>query len=63
MHIPKTAIQKLEMLGERYILLDFLLFKIITTPEKETTFLAIPEVFVDKIITLYHSCIFAVNQG
>ena len=29
-----TAIQKVETLAERYILLDSLLFKIITTPEK-----------------------------
>ena len=38
----KTAIQKVEILVERYILLDSLLFKIITTPEKETTLLALP---------------------
>ena len=31
----KTAIRKVEMLAERYILLDSLLFKIINTPEKE----------------------------
>ena len=30
----KTTIQKVEMLAERYILLDSLLFKTITTPEK-----------------------------
>ena len=30
----KIAIQKVEMLAERYILLDSLLFKIVTTPEK-----------------------------
>ena len=30
----KTAIQKVETLAERYILLDSLLFKIVTTPEK-----------------------------
>ena len=30
----KTTIQKVEALAERYILLDSLLFKIITTPEK-----------------------------
>ena len=42
------------MLAERYVLLELLLFKIITTPDKETALLAIPEVCVDKIITLYH---------
>ena len=48
----KLAIKKLEALGERYVLLDSLLFKI--NPEKETAVLAIPEECVDKIITLYH---------
>ena len=59
----KTAIQKVEALVERYILLDSLLFKIITTPEKETALLAIPEICTDKIITLYHSSLFAGHQG
>ena len=57
----KTAIRKVEMLAERYILLDALLFKI--APEKETAVLAIPETCADKIITLYHSSIFAGHQG
>ena len=48
----KTAIQKVEKLAERYILLDSLLFKIITTPEKETALLAIPEICTDRIIIL-----------
>ena len=51
------------MLAERYILLDFLLFKIITAPEKETALLAIPKICADKIITLYHSSLFAGHQG
>ena len=63
LHITKTAIQKVEMLAERYILLDSLLFKIITTPKKETALLAIPEIFTDKIITLYHSSLFTGHQG
>ena len=42
----KTAIMKVEMLAERYILSDSLLFKI--TPEKE---MAVPERCTDKIIT------------
>ena len=58
----KTAIQKVETLVERYILLDFLLFKIVTTPEKETGLLAIPEICTDKIITLYHSSLFTGHQ-
>ena len=47
----KTAIKKVETLVEKYILLDSLLFKIVTTPEKETALLAIPEICADKIIT------------
>ena len=53
----KSAIRKVEMLVERYILLDSLLLK--TTPEKETAVLAVTETCVDKIITLYHSSLFA----
>ena len=37
----KAAIRKVEMLAERYILLESLLFKI--TREKETAVLAVPE--------------------
>ena len=39
----KSAIRKVEALAEKYVLLDSLLFKIISTPDKETTVLAIPE--------------------
>ena len=46
----KTAIRKVEMVAERYILLDSLLFKI--TPEKESAVPAVPETCTDKIITL-----------
>ena len=59
----KTAICKMEMLVEKYILLDSLLFKLVTTPEKETVLLAIPEICADKTITLYHSSLFADYQG
>ena len=59
----KTAIQKVETLAERYILLDSLLFKIVTTTEKEMALLALPEVCANKIITLYHSSLFAGHQG
>ena len=44
----------METLVEKYILLDSLLFKIVTTTEKETALLAIPEIFAIKIIMLYH---------
>ena len=57
----KTAIRKVEMLAEKYILLDSLLFKI--APEKETTVLAVPEMCPDRIITLCHSSLFAGHQG
>ena len=57
----KVVIRKIEALAEKYILLDFLLFKI--TPEKETAVLVIPETCIDKIITLYHSSLFAGHQG
>ena len=51
------------MLAERHILLDSLLFEIIITPEKEMALLAIPEVYVDKIITLRQSSLFAGHQS
>ena len=52
-----------ETLAERYVLLDSLLFKLITIPEKETGLLAIPEICAYRIITLYHSSLFAGHQG
>ena len=55
------AIKKLEAFSERYILLDFLLFRIY--PDKETAVLVIPEVCADKIITLCHKSLFAGHQG
>ena len=51
------------MLAGKYILLDSLLFKLVTTPEKETALLAMPETCAHKIITLCHSSLFAENQG
>ena len=51
------------MLAKKYILLDSLLFKIMSTPEEETAVLAIPETCVDNIISLYHSSLFVVHQG
>ena len=59
----KAAIRKVETLAEQYILLDSLLFKITPTREKETAILAIPKICTDKIITLYHSSLFAGHQG
>ena len=57
----KLAIKKLEALSEKYVLLDSLLFRIHV--ERETAVLAIPETCADKIITLYHKCLFAGHQG
>ena len=39
------------------------MFKFVSTPEKETAVLAIPETCTNKIITLYHSGLFAGHQG
>ena len=58
----KTAIRKVEMLAEKYILLDSLLFKITFTQDKKTAVLAIPETCIDSIISLYHSSLFAGHQ-
>ena len=63
----KTSKIKVELKGgnfsRKYILLDSLLFKIVTTPEKETALLAIPEICTDKIITPYYSSLLAGHQG
>ena len=59
----KVGIRKVEVLAEKYILLDSLLFKISMTPDKETAVLAIPETCVNSIIALYLSSLFAGHQG
>ena len=61
--LPSTrlAIGKIEMLAGEYIMLDSLLFKI--SSDKETAVIAVPESCADKIITLYHKCLFAGHQG
>ena len=53
---------KVEILSERFILLDSLLFKLITVLDKEKALLAIAEVCADKIITLYDASLFAGHQ-
>ena len=40
----KTAIKKVKKLAEKYILLDSLLFKIVSNPDTEAEVLTIPEV-------------------
>ena len=57
------ARHKVETLAESFILLDSLLFKLVMIPNKEKALLAIPENYIDKIIKLYHSSLFAVHQG
>ena len=52
----------MEFLAEKYILLDSLLFKLITVLGKETALLAIPKTCMDKILTLYHSNLFVGHQ-
>ena len=57
----RSGICKVETLAERFILLDFLLFKMITMPDKETVLLGVPEICAK--ITLYHTSLFAGHQG
>ena len=59
----KAAFKKVEALAEKYILLDSLLFKIVSTPDKESAVLAVPEMCADSIIALYHSSLFMGHQG
>ena len=59
----KSAMHKVEALVEKFILLDSLLSKLVTTPDKETALLAIPKICTDNIITLYHSSLFTGHQG
>ena len=59
----RSSVKKVETLAESFVLLDSLIFKLVTTPEKETALLAIPELCVDKIIALYHVSLFAGHQS
>ena len=59
----KSEVQNVEALAEKYILLDSSLFTIIITSEKETALLAIQKKLQGKIITFYHSSLFAGHQG
>ena len=54
---------KVEALAESFILLDSLLFKLVTVPDKEKALLAIPETCAEKTIELYHSSLFVGHQG
>ena len=59
----RSTIKKVETLAESFVLLDSLIFKLVMTPDKEAAVLEIPEICVDKIIALYHTCLFAGHQG
>ena len=59
----RSAIKKLETLAESFVLLDSLIFKMVTTPNKEAAVLAIPDICIDKIIALYHTSLFTGHQG
>ena len=59
----RSSIKKIETLAESFVLLDSLLFKLVTMPDKEAAVLAIPEICIDKIIALYHTSLFTGHQG
>ena len=59
----KNAIRRVLPLSQNYVLLDQLLFQLITIPDKEKALLAIPESCADKVISLCHSSLFAGHQG
>ena len=59
----RSSVRRVEMLAENFILLDSLIFKLVTILDKETALLVIPEICVDKIIGLYHASLFAGHQG
>ena len=61
-HIRHTR-HKVEALAESFILLDSLLFKLVTILDKEKALLAIPETCADKIIELYYTSLFVEHQG
>ena len=55
----KNAIRRVLTQSQHYVLLDQLLFKLITIPDKEKALLAIPESCTDEVISLYHNSLFA----
>ena len=59
----RLSIKKVKTLKENFVLLDSLIFKLVTMPVKEAAVLAIPEICIDKIIALYHTGLFAGHQG
>ena len=59
----RSSIKKVETLVENVVLLDSLIFKLVTMPDKEAAVLVIHEICVDKVIALYHTSLFADHQG
>ena len=59
----RSLIKKVETLAESFVLLDSLIFKLVTMPDKEAAVLVIPEICIEKIIALYHTSLFAGHQG
>ena len=59
----RSAIKKVKTLAESFVLLDSLIFKLVTTPDKEAAVLAIPKMCIDKIIALYHTSLFTGHHG
>ena len=55
--------KKVGTLAESFVLLDSLIFKLVTSPDKEAAVLAMPEICIDKIIALNHTSLFAGHQG
>ena len=59
----RASIKKVKTLAESFVLLDSLIFKLVTMPDKESAVLTIPKICVDKIIALYHTSLFTGHQG
>ena len=59
----RLSIKKVETLAKSFVLLDSLISKLVTTPDKEAAVLVIPEICIDKIIALSHTGLFAGHQG
>ena len=59
----RHARHKVEALTKSFILLDSLLFKLVTIPDKEKALLAISEICADKIIELYYTSLFVGHKG
>ena len=59
----RSSMKKVKTLAKSFVLLDSLVFKLVTAPDKEAAVLAIPEICIDKIIAFYHTSLFAGHQG